>query len=98
LRVGAGDLYDDRLDLAIVIHAPLRLAGIPEPWIRRDHFRNGEAGTHPFAQLPERTVGHTGHRGDDKIALDVMRADMHCLNLSRKLRRKGADYTQFAAR
>ena len=98
LRVGAGDLHDDRLDLAIVIHAPLRLVRIPQLRIRRDHLRNGEAGTKPLAQLPEWPVGHTGHRGDDKIALDVIRADVHCLDLSRKLRRKGADYTEFAAR
>src|ERR1022692_1247851 len=36
--IGAGDLHDDRLDLAVMIHSPLRLARIPKLRIRRYHL------------------------------------------------------------
>ena len=81
--IGTRDLHDDGLDLSFVIRAPQRLACIPKLRIGGNHLGNGETGTQPLAQLAERTIGDTGHRRDDEIAQNAMRADLHCESLKR---------------
>jgi hypothetical protein len=77
LRVGAGDLHRLRLHLAGVVGAARRLFAGPQARIRRRHLRHRIAGAELLAQLAERTIGHAGHRGDEDVIAQCVRANLH---------------------
>ena len=84
-RVGSGDLHGDRRSFAFVIEAPRGFDAVPKPGIAGGHFGDGMPCTQPLAQLPVRTVGDTGHRGDKNTIGEGPGADTHGMDFNRQL-------------
>ncbi|NYH13862.1 hypothetical protein GGD41_001090 [Paraburkholderia bryophila] len=74
-RIGAGDLHGDRLDLAGMVGAAHGLFAFPQLRVRGDHFRHRIARAQPFAQLPERPVGHARHGSDEQVITQIVGAE-----------------------
>ena len=60
-RIAADELHHARLGLAVVVHAPLRLARAPQALVGAEHFRRCKRRAELPAQLAKRPVGHAGH-------------------------------------
>jgi hypothetical protein len=80
LRVGAGDLHRDRRRFAAMIRAAARRLGCAEPRVRRHHLRNREPGPEALAEAAEGSIRDAGHRRDEKIIPQHVRADPHASN------------------
>ena len=76
-RIGACDLHRFGFGLADVISAPLRLGAAPQQGIRRDHLGHGHTRAQLFAELAERAIGDSRHRGDGEIVRQCVGTDAH---------------------
>ena len=66
-RIGAGDLDGYRIHLAFVVGTAAGFLAAPQQGVGRNHFRYRQAGPEFLAQLTERTIGDSGHRGNEQV-------------------------------
>ena len=90
LRVGADQLHHARLGLAVVVHAPLRLAAAPQALIGAEHFRRRQCRAKSAAQLSERPVGDARHGRQQRASRERVAGDAHGLIGQRWCRRRSA--------
>jgi len=60
-----------------MVGAAKRLGTAIEQRVRGDHFGDGQAGSHFFAQLTERTIGDPGHGRDEQIVAKLKTGKFH---------------------
>ena len=73
----AGDLHADRRRFAGMVHPVQRLARAPETRVGTGHLRHAQPGAESLAQYAERFIGNAGHRRQDHVGFNAVRADQH---------------------